>query len=224
MTELNLEVVFQNEHFCAVFKPAKYLSVPSRMGEKDTRPVAGIQLQIQLGQTVWPCHRLDEDVSGLLLFALSANAHRNANAWFEQHTLQKIYQALSEEITTETGAKHLWKCRLMRGKRRAYEAAFGKESRTEAVCLGPSRKSNHHSLWQLKPLTGRSHQLRYEMSKHGAPILGDTLYGSKSTFYEDGIALRAVRLDFSQCKEASSFGLPPLLTLRSEDCFGDILV
>ena len=59
-----------------VDKPAGWLSVPSHAGTADPRPVVGTRLQTQLGGRLWPVHRLDEDVSGLLLFARSAAAHR----------------------------------------------------------------------------------------------------------------------------------------------------
>ena len=83
MSEVSkLEIVFQNQHFCCVNKPAAWLSVYSRMGAMDPRPVVGKALEAQLACRVWPCHRLDEDVSGLLLFALNEKAHKAANHWF----------------------------------------------------------------------------------------------------------------------------------------------
>ena len=211
-----LEIIFKNQHFCAVHKQAEWLSVPSRDGVKDPRPVVGKQLDEDLGMRIWPCHRLDEDVSGVLLFALSGPAHKVANGWFEQHQVVKTYEALSEDTGTLPPFKQVqeWQCKLMRGKRRAYEAAFGKDSHTKAWLKG---RENYNGLkvcvWNLQPLTGRPHQLRYEMARHGWPIVGDALYGSKQTFLEPGIALQAVTLDFSQCPRREEFQLPEKLSV-----------
>jgi tRNA pseudouridine32 synthase/23S rRNA pseudouridine746 synthase len=209
-----LEIVFQNQHFCVVDKPAGALSVPSRTGAADPRAVVGRDLETQLSRQIWPCHRLDEDVSGLLLFALTAPAHKAANNWFEKHEVIKTYAALAPLAGTLPPMNEAqdWRCRLMRGKKRAYEAAFGKDARTKAWRVA---NSSYHgtsvALWHLQPLTGRSHQLRYEMARHGWPIIGDKLYGSEQSFHEPGIALRATSLDFNSATNRGDFELPTLL-------------
>ncbi len=90
-----LKIIFQNQHFVAVDKPAGWLSVPSRWGTDEERPCVGLLLQEQLRSKIYPVHRLDEPVSGLLLFALNAAAHRAANAWFADHHIQKTYEAMT---------------------------------------------------------------------------------------------------------------------------------
>lgn len=215
-----LKILFQNDHFCAVDKPAEWLSVPSRTGDKDPRPVVGKQLEKDLGRQVWPCHRLDEDVSGILLFALNSKAHKAANQWFEQHTISKTYAALSAHSETLPPPDTIqdWQCRLMRGKRRAYEAEFGKDSHTLAWVVGAHpHASYNYGLWHLQPLTGRSHQLRYEMSRHSWPIIGDILYGSTEAYWNPGIALRAVKLDFSRIKNREEFDLPTSIEIKAFD-------
>jgi len=222
---MTLAIEFLNDHFCAVYKPAGWLSVPSRFEASDPRPVCGVTLQAQLKRQIWPCHRLDEDVSGLLLFALTAPAHKAANGWFEKHTIQKTYQALSSTADAVQGKLETWKCRLMRGKRRSYEADFGKESITQAVYRGPITTpvaNKAVGLWELQPLTGRPHQLRYEMMRHQLPIIGDTLYGSQDAFKEDGIALRAVDLNFLACTNRDVFQLPTRLTLPPSKLLGNL--
>ena len=220
---MTLSIEFLSSDFCIVDKPAEMLSVPSRLGSKDPRPILGHLLEQQLGQKIWPCHRLDEDVSGLLLFALNAKAHRAANSWFEKHQIQKQYQALSEHNHTSPRLNdpQLWACRLVRGKKRAYEADFGKESKTNAKFLGSYSTDSQIQcfLWLLEPLTGRSHQLRYEMMRHLMPIVGDTLYGSQIAFDEPGIALRAVRLNFSACTDLLEYALPQALALNKSRLF-----
>lgn len=212
MTDFSLSVAFANEHFVAVDKPPGWLSVPSRLGESDARPCVGRVLETQLGVRLWPVHRLDLEVTGLLLFAKDAPAHKVANLWFEERKVHKTYEA----FTTVGDALPLnhplqWECVMMRGKKRAYLSPHGKPSVTTAtpralVTLpdGPAL------LWELSPHTGRPHQLRFDLSRHGFPIIGDHLYGSDRS-YSLGIALRCVRLDLTSCPRAGDFGLPRAL-------------
>lgn len=213
-----LSLVFQNSHFVAVDKPAEVLSVPSRLGGKDPRPVMGLMLQDLLNQKIYPVHRLDEDVSGLLLYALNSDAHRAANRWFESHEIQKTYEAVSPpppaDMRAALSETMVWECKLMRGKRRAYEADYGKPSVTTAKLVGLT--PDDRAVWHLQPRTGRSHQLRYEMARHGYPIDRDTLYGSiVREKAGHGIRLRAVQLDFRACSNFKAFNLPEIMTIQS---------
>lgn len=220
---MKLEIVFENENFVFADKPALVLSTLSREGARDERECLGIELQNQLKIQIFPVHRLDFEVSGLVMFAKNAKAHRLANEWFEKKQVFKVYHALSGDQSFEhipeniknhrrhfvptLNEKFLWKSRLLRGKKRSYEHATGKASETEAIYLGREAQRKWHH-WELHPLTGRPHQLRYELSRHGFPIIGDELYGSKISFTKPGIALRAVKIDFTAAKNADSLGLP----------------
>lgn len=217
------QILFQNENFILLDKAALVLTTPSREGAVDPRPCLGTTLQEQLGQQIFPVHRLDYEVSGIVLFAKNPKAHVAANAWFEHKQVFKTYLALSEGpgfehipaqvknprvlLNPAIGEGFLWKSRLLRGKKRSYEHASGKPSETKAVYRGLWPETKWHQ-WELHPLTGRPHQLRYELSAHGFPILGDVLYGAKESHLNPGIALRAVKIDFSKVPEAASFGLP----------------
>lgn len=214
---MNLSIVFKNAHFVIIDKPVATLSVPSRFGKQDPRPVAGILLQQMIGEQVYPLHRLDEDTSGLLMFGLNSSASRHGNAWFEAHQILKTYEALSTPLPTAEldlwQSEQKWECKLMRGKKRAYEASFGKTSLTLAKFNGHTKRGR--SVWNLRPITGRSHQLRYEMARHGFPIDGDQLYGSQTAaLMAPGIDLRAFKLDFKNCAERSSFELPEEITIQ----------
>lgn len=200
-----MKILFQNQHFVILDKPANMLSVPGRFAD-DERPVVGSLLQQQLQTQVFPVHRLDFEVSGILLFALSAAAHSAANQWFEKKTVKKIYQALS--AGTEPSEKKMqWKSKLLRGKKRTFESPAGKSALTLATF---QKKTSQGLFWYLEPVTGRSHQLRYEMAKHLFPIHGDTLYGSQQT-WPQGIALRACQIEFPP--EAMKWDLPEQWTI-----------
>lgn len=208
-----IPIIFENENFVIVDKPAGFLSVPSRMQDKDDRPVIGLELQKQLKIQIFPVHRLDFEVSGILVFAKNASSHKAANNWFENKKVQKVYSCLTEpgsEIFLE-GQKLEWKCQLLRGKKRAYESPHGKNSVTRVEFI---KKTDRGLVWKLEPITGRSHQLRYEMYRHQMPIVGDILYGAKSSWSGDGIALKAFELHFLDAEALTKFALPKSILLK----------
>ncbi len=214
-----IKIILKNQHFVVIDKPCEILSVPSRMGTADPRPVAGIMVQGLLSTKIFPVHRLDEAVSGLLIFALTAEAQRAGNRWFEHHEIVKTYAALTSADIPNEFMSHgpdtawgTWTCKLAKGKKRAFIAPHGKDSVTHFRLI--YRRSSEPSLWHLQPATGRSHQLRFEMAKHMMPIDGDKLYGSNVPSKSGmGIDLRSFHLDLSACKNREDFGMPHILEI-----------
>lgn len=203
-----MKIVFQNDNFIAIDKESGWLTTPARFGDKDPRPVLGLEIQKQLGQQIFPVHRLDFEVSGLVLYALSAKAHSEANTQFETKKVQKTYQALTENeksLHLEPGTAFEWKARLLRGKKRAYESPHGKPSLTLAKFI-----SYHDQFlkWELRPVTGRSHQLRFDLFRHGFPIVGDVLYGARPTGDENRIELRSMVIEFQDAGFCEKWKLP----------------
>lgn len=211
------KIIFNNDHFIVVDKSVNVLSVPSRLGEKEIRPILGLILERDLGITLFPVHRLDFEVQGLIMFAKTPEAQRAGNMWFEQKLIQKTYHALSQAMPNSmdqfrVGEHFEWRARLLRGKKRAYESPHGKESITEAFLESIDHLGNYH--WELRPITGRAHQLRYELFRHQHPIVGDVLYGSTLKFNEAGIALRAFKIDLSKIKNRHEFLLPEIILVK----------
>lgn len=214
-----MEPVFENTHFLLIKKRGGYLSVPSRMGTEDSRPCELVEWSRSRG-ILSPVHRLDEEVTGLLLFAKTKEAHRAANYWFETRQVKKTYEALTEKkggSFPRAGEEFLWKSHLLRGKKRAYEKPFGKLAITRAQFVQEQGEGKHlFGLWKLSPETGRSHQLRYELFKFGCPVWGDFLYGACAEYPQPKtIALNAIRLDLHACENRRAFDLPEHFELPS---------
>lgn len=226
-----INIVFENENFVICDKPSLVLSTPDRF--KSDRPCLGLELQNYLGTQIFPVHRLDFEVSGLVMYAKNASAHRESQDWFQNKNLQKKYLARTqtqdfahwpEKISTdrrmiapEVGQKFQWKVCLQRGKKRSFESAHGEWAETRAEI---SDYENGFINWTLFPVTGKPHQLRFELSRHGFPILGDELYGSKFQLTKQEwpygvLALRAVELDFRSVGESSAarLGLPEIVRI-----------
>ncbi len=205
-----MKIVFRNSHFIAVDKEAGVLSVPARVAT-DPRPILGHQLQEFVGKEIFPIHRLDAEVSGLVLYGLTAEAHREANLLFEHRLVSKTYQAFTSGGVFKVGLTGEWKAKILRGKKRAYESPGGKLAVTgyEVVSFDTSGIFE----WRLTPKTGRSHQLRWEMYRHETPILGDVLYGSTRSWKQPGIGLRSLSLQLPD-DFAKRFELPGKLTVE----------
>jgi tRNA pseudouridine32 synthase/23S rRNA pseudouridine746 synthase len=209
--EILVNVLFENDHVIAVDKKSGWLTTPAR-DPQDSRPCLGRELQAQIGRQIYPVHRLDFEVSGIVLFAKTAEAHRISQKWFEECLIDKMY--LAETIAGKTAAPMEWvewTAKILRGKKRTFASPHGQESLTKArvVRLGPTW------FWELSPVTGRPHQLRWALANFGTPIVGDTLYGGpeEKPFQ---IRLRAVSLDLSRIPESQRLGLPTRLAVAGQ--------
>lgn len=199
-----------------VEKPSGVLTVPSREGANDPRPCLGINLQKELGRQIFPIHRLDFEVSGLVIFALTREAQRVVSGWFEHKKVHKIYRAWTQALDQGPPPPETIRLHLRRGKKRAYVSPHGQMAETQVKFLGRSLDGSQE-LWELRPLTGKSHQLRVTMAEIGRPIVGDSLYGSKTPWPHGGIALKAVELSFADIPEREKFDLPIKLSASLEN-------
>ncbi len=219
-----IAIVFQNEHFVICNKPVGVLSVPSR-DKADPRFCLGTEVQKVFKKQVFPVHRLDFEVSGLIIYALNPEAHKVSQEWFQKKQIQKKYIAITEKQNFSHWPDHIetdrslicevpseiffWKTQILRGKKRSFQSVNGDWAETKAQI---SRRLNDELLeWQLWPITGKSHQLRLELSRHGFPIVGDSLYGSKKSHSKSGIALVSSEIDLKLVK--NTLGLPEKIIL-----------
>jgi len=166
-----IEVLFQDDDCVAVVKPAGVAAVPERAG--DGACLAAL-LSAQLGRRVFPVHRLDKEVSGVILFALSAESHRFFNTAFEQRAVRKTYVAVTHGRMENDAGVVARPIREFGSGRMGVDDARGKPSETRYEVLG---RSGRFSLVRAFPLTGRRHQIRVHLYSIGHPIAGDARYG-----------------------------------------------
>ncbi len=166
-----ITILYQDDDCVAVMKPCGVAAVPERAGDEACLSAV---LERQLGHRVFPVHRLDKDVSGVILYALTAAAHRFLNAAFEQRDVHKTYLAV---VHGAADADHGFIQRPLRefgSGRMGVDDAKGKPSETRFEVL---QRNDRFSLVRLHPLTGRRHQLRVHLYSIGHPIAGDDRYG-----------------------------------------------
>lgn len=166
-------LLYSDEELLVVDKPAGWASVPG--GGVDDSLLC--HLQHQSGEKLWVVHRLDREVSGVLLFARNAAAHRRLCGLFAARAVRKTYLALCLGVVEEERGVLEQPIRQCGSGRSAVDPARGKPSRTEFVVL---RRLPHHTLVQLHPCTGRRHQLRVHLYASGHAIAGDPLYGDRA--------------------------------------------
>jgi 23S rRNA pseudouridine1911/1915/1917 synthase len=125
-------------------------------------------------------HRLDKDTSGLIIIAKNRAAHMKLADQFKSRTVVKTYQALVQgHLSPEEGIIDASIGRDPRDRKRMAIIARGREARTEYKVI---QYLHNYTLLEVKPKTGRTHQIRVHLSAIGFPIVGDPVYGAKSEF------------------------------------------
>ena len=177
-------IVHVDPHLVVVDKPAALPSVPGRTPELQDCAAARVQALYADALVV---HRLDMATSGLLLFARGLQAQRVLNRAFEERQVEKAYVAVVRGRPSQVrGSIDLpliadWP----RRPRQIVDHERGKASLTHWELLEPQGlqdpKAQDCARLHLRPVTGRSHQLRVHLAAIGHPILGDDLYADEDT-------------------------------------------
>jgi tRNA pseudouridine65 synthase len=181
-----LEILYQDEYLVAINKPSGLL-VHKSMIDKDEIYFAMKMLRDQIGQYVYPIHRLDKPTSGVLLFALDSETARLMSEQFAAHTIQKTYIAIVRGYVDAHGViDHALKEKHDKmTDKKADKEKPAQEAITEYFSLAQVEldypvgryEKTRYSLVKLLPKTGRKHQLRRHMKHISHHILGDTKYG-----------------------------------------------
>jgi len=187
--DIPLDVVFENDDLLIVNKPAGMVVHPAVGHERGTlvNAVLGHDPGIEgIGGEERPgiVHRLDKDTSGLIVVAKNDAAMRWLQEQFRQRTVQKTYLALVDGAPpTPTGRVEapIGRDPKDRKKMAVTTPAKGREAVSEYKIVETFRK---HTLLEVHPLTGRTHQIRLHCAFLGCPIAGDSQYGHRKLSLE----------------------------------------
>jgi tRNA pseudouridine65 synthase len=181
-----LEILYQDEYLVAINKPSGLLVHKSPIDKHETQ--FALQLvRNQIGQYVYPVHRLDKPTSGVLLFALSAEIAQTMSLLFRSSKVHKEYIAIVRGFTEDASLidyplKQMLdtKAQKLQGITKETQEAQTEYRRLATVEL-PFPVSRYpvarYSLVKLLPKSGRKHQLRRHMKHIFHPIVGDTKHG-----------------------------------------------
>ena len=207
-----LEILYQDEYLVAINKPSGLLVHKSPIDKNETR-FALQEVRNQVGQYVYPVHRLDKPTSGVLLFALNKEVAQDMSELFREHRVEKKYLAIVRGYTDTRGLidhplKQMLdtKAQKLQGITKEEQEAQTEYERLATVEL-PYAVSRYpvarYSLVRLMPKTGRKHQLRRHMKHIHHPMVGDTKHGRgehnklfRETFDCHRLLLHAYKITF----------------------------
>lgn len=193
----NIEIIYSDEALVVVNKPGGLLSVPGKGPENKDCVSSRLQTHFPDMIEQPAVHRLDMYTSGLMVYAISKEAHRNLSIQFQDKKVHKQYTAVLEGIVEEPSGEIQLHFRLDVDNRplQIYDPLQGKLGITRWKVLSID---NGQTRIEFTPLTGRTHQLRIHAAHEkglGCPILGDSFYGSGND--GDEMFLHATELSFS---------------------------
>jgi len=176
-----MNILYQDNHLIIIDKPA------------------GISTEVIAAENIkWlMVHRLDQRVSGLIVFAKTTLCLSLLNQMFSNGFIQKKYKAVVAQApkVQETTLTHWLVKNSEQQKTKAFlkEVAHGKKAVLNYKIV---QSSNKYTLLEITLSTGRFHQIRAQLSAIGSPIVGDVKYGFKRTTPDSSIFLQSYHLSF----------------------------
>ena len=196
-----IEVLYEDNHIIAVNKKSSDIVQGDKTGDTPLSDFVKKYLKKKYnkpGQVfVGTIHRIDRPVSGIVLFAKTSKALSRLNAMFQTKDIQKTYWAVVKNKPAATSGKLVHY--LKKNEAKNMSKAFAKEtpgalrSELDYELIG---NSDNYFLLEIKPLTGRHHQIRVQLSAMGCPIKGDLKYGFDRSNKDASIHLHARKIEF----------------------------
>lgn len=196
-----LEPVYEDNHLLIINKQVGLLVQGDDTGDETLADVAKEYLRVKYNKPgnifCGIIHRLDRPVSGLVALAKTSKGLERMNALFKTRHIQKIYWAVVERKPQNMeGTLIHW---LVKDGQKNIVKAHAKEvygSQIAQLSYTYLQSIGEYHLLEVRPLTGRSHQIRVQLASMGCVIVGDLKYGAKAANYDAGICLHARRLVF----------------------------
>lgn len=183
----DLRIIYEDDDLVVIDKPAGLLSVATDL--EKVRTAHAILKNRFHNRMVYPIHRLDQDTSGMLVFAYTIEAKDHLKEQLEKRTMHREYRAIVHGFP----GNGTWACKLDEDPvMRVHVSKQGKEAITHFETIKKRKKTSE---LKLKLESGRKHQIRVQAAHFGFPIMGDSKYGvpeDKGKMFQ----LRAVALSF----------------------------
>jgi len=196
--EIPLEAIYEDDDLLIINKQPGLVVHPSAGNQEHTLVNALLGRQTRLSDInknrPGIVHRLDKETSGLLVIAKNNASHLKLAKQFAQHSISRKYIAIvcgrvefDEDVIDAPIGRHPL-------KRKSMAVSFAPNSKYAKTFYKTLKRSRNFSLLELRPFTGRTHQLRVHLAYLGYPILGDSKYGKNNNFSR--LALHAQEIGF----------------------------
>jgi len=196
--KISLDVVYEDDDLAVINKQTGLVVHPAPGNRQHTLANALLGRFKQLSDINKDrpgiVHRLDKETSGLLVIAKNNASHLKLAKQFSEHSIERKYIAIvsgrvefNEDVIVAPIGRHPT-------KRQNMAVSYLENTRYAKTCYKTLRRGKNFSLLELKPFTGRTHQLRVHLSFLGHPILGDIKYGKDNSFGR--MALHAQEIGF----------------------------
>ncbi|MBI2279651.1 MAG: RNA pseudouridine synthase [Bacteroidetes bacterium] len=218
-TQNLIEVLYEDNHIIAINKKSSDIVQGDKTGDTPLNEIVKAFLKekynkpgdVYLGTT----HRIDRPVSGIVLFAKTSKALERLNKMFQDKDIQKTYWAIVKN-KPEINEGHLIHY-LKKNEKNNKSTAYSKEvtdSKKSELTYKVIHQFNSYYLLEIKPLTGRHHQIRVQLSAVNCPIKGDLKYGFNRSNPDASISLHARKIEFIHpvTKEPITIIAPPNLS------------
>jgi len=195
------KVIYEDNHLLVLDKPNNWLVQGDKTGDDSLTDwgIAYIRKKYDKPGRVFchPCHRLDRPVGGVVIFARTSKGLERMNKLFRDGDIEKIYLAevLNAPAEPEGELVHWLEKDGKRNTVNAYDKQKGQSKKAE-LSYRLMASLGKRSLLEVKPKTGRPHQIRVQMRKLGTPIKGDLKYGAPKPNADKSISLHCHKMSF----------------------------
>lgn len=200
--DISSQIIYEDNHLIAINKRSGQLVQPDddfteSSLEDEVKEYIRVKYKKPGEAFLGVIHRLDRPVSGICVFARTSKALERMNKLFANREISKEYVALVHGRPDKFENTLVnW---LIKDTSKNITRAYNNDKRGGAraeLSYKLIRQANTYSLLQVKPVTGRPHQIRVQLSKMGHPIVGDLKYGSDEANPDRSICLHAKSLSF----------------------------
>ena len=200
MNNINIDVIFEDNHLIAVNKKSGEIVQGDKTGDEPLSERVKKYLKVKYNKPgnvfLGTIHRIDRPTSGIVIFAKTSKALSRMNEKFRQNKISKTYWAIVKNRLPKKNdlLEHYLLKNQKKNKSFLSTEEKGKFSVLEYNFLN---NLNNYFLYEIFPKTGRHHQIRVQLSTMGSPIKGDLKYGAKRSNPNGGINLHAKKIDFN---------------------------
>jgi 23S rRNA pseudouridine1911/1915/1917 synthase len=198
----NIEILYEDNHIIAVNKKSGDIVQGDKTGDKPLNEIVKNYIKIKYNKPgevyLGTPHRIDRPTSGVIVFTKTSKALTRLNKMFHDKTIQKTYWAIVNNKPQKNEGRliHYLKKNHQKNKSLAYDHEYNNAKKAELTFKLLHEYDNYYLL-EIKPLTGRHHQIRVQLSSMGCAIKGDLKYGAPRSNPDASISLHARKIEFT---------------------------